>query len=174
MVFIIAPSVGVLVSTIVLDVFNHLMAIKNAFNGTNAEGVITLATRKQREKIPKRATMINTLLFIPWIAYTAIIGSDSEMDLETRVLLVAFPNVLVNALRNPLIAAFAFQVNSQIKLESVEDRRKREIEMALKNRADRQKTKNNIVAEHDNFESEQAQCNLVTVNELHKNQPCNM
>ena len=47
---------------------------------------------------------------------------------------VALPNAIVNAIRNPLISRLAFHVNRQIIRQTVEDRRKCEIEEALKKR----------------------------------------
>ena len=80
----------------------------------NAGVIITAEDIQRREKIPKRATLINTCLFIPWFVYSAVLGNSFGFDLETRVLLLAWPNVVVNALRNPLIARLAFHVNRQI------------------------------------------------------------
>ena len=47
------------------------------------------------------------------------------------------PNLLVDALRNPIIARFAFRVNQAIQKETVEDRRQAEIKYALKKRDQR-------------------------------------
>ena len=52
---------------------------------------------------------------------------------------MTIPNALVNALRNPIFATWAIKVNKQIQRETVEDRRKKEIENARKKRAERTK-----------------------------------
>ena len=57
------------------------------------------------------------------------------------MLLLALPNAVVTALRNPLIAKLAFHVNRQIMRQTVEDRRKCEIEEALQKRLEQQMKK---------------------------------
>ena len=54
---------------------------------------------------------------------------------------MALPNVIVNAIRNPLISRLAFHVNRQIIRQTVEDQRKYEIEEALQKRQE-QRLKN--------------------------------
>ena len=98
-------------STIGLDILNHQAALQNNFmDSTNAGVSMTAEDIKRREKIPKRATLINTCLFIPWFVYSAVLGNSFGFDLETKVLLLALPNAVVTALRNPLIAKLAFHV----------------------------------------------------------------
>ena len=63
---------------------------------------------------------------------------------------------LVNAVRNPIIATFTFQVNSQILRESVEDRRKKEIQEAFEKRAERQR-QNQIFIEENALTDEENQ-----------------
>ena len=129
-------------STIGLDILNHQAALQNNFLDANAGVIITADDIQKREKIPKRATLINTCLFVPWFVYGAILGNSFGLDLETKVLALTLPNTIVNALRNPLIARFAFHVNKQILRQTVEDRRKHEIEEALQKRQER-RMKNN-------------------------------
>ena len=107
----------------------------------NAGVIITAEDIQRREKIPKRATLINTCLFIPWFAYSAVLGNSFGFDLETKVLLLAIGNAVVIALRNPLIARLAFHVNRQIIRQTVEDRRMCEIEEALQKRREQQMKK---------------------------------
>ena len=123
-----------MVSTIGLDVLNHQAAIQNNFTDANAGVVITAEDKQKREKIPKRATLINTCLFVPWFVYTAVLGNSFGIDLETRMFLIPLSNAVANAVRNPLIGRLAFHVNRQIIRQTVEDRRKCEIEEALKKR----------------------------------------
>ena len=137
MVFVLAPTIFCLVSTIVLDILNHMAAIQNTIEDTNAGVVVTEEDRKRRERLPKRATLINTCLFVPWIAYSAIFGNAAGLDLKAKTIWVTVPNALVNALRNPIFATWAIKVNQQIRLETVEDRRAKEIEDAKKRRAER-------------------------------------
>ena len=52
---------------------------------------------------------------------------------------ITIPNLFVDAIRNPIIARFAFRVNEAIQRNTVEDRRQWEIKAALKERQQRQK-----------------------------------
>ena len=132
-------TIFIMASTIGLDVLVHQLALQNNVMDFNAGIVISKEDKQRREKIPKRATIINSCLFVPWIVYAAAIGNAFELDIETKVLLIALPNAVVNALRNPLIARLAFHVNGQIKRQTVEDRRNDEIKAALAKREERRK-----------------------------------
>ena len=76
------------------------------------------------------------LLFHTYI-FSAIIGKGFDITLEAKVICMTIPNLLVDALRNPIIARFAFRVNQAIQKETVEDRRQAEIKYALKKRDQR-------------------------------------
>ena len=97
--------------------------------------------RRNREKIPKRATIINSILIIPWVVYVIFHMIFNHMlydlSLETKSILLDLPNLLINSIRNPIIAHFAFRVNAEIRKETVKSRRLSEIEEALKNRQKR-------------------------------------
>ena len=121
-------------STIGFDILTYQAALQNNFLDANAGVVITAEDKQRREKIPKRATLINTCLFVPWFVFMAVLGNSFGFDLETKVLILALPNALIIALRNPLIARLAFHVNRQIIRQTVEDQRKYEIEEALQKR----------------------------------------
>ena len=121
-------------STIGLDISNHQAVLQNNITDANDGIIITAEDKQRREKIPKRATLINTCLFVPWFVYTAVLGNSFGIDLETRMFLIPLSNAIANAVRNPLIGRLAFIVNRQIIRQTVEDRRKCEIEEALKKR----------------------------------------
>ena len=140
------------------------MAVQNIVEDSNAGVIITEEDRKRRERIPKRATLINTCLFVPWIAYIAFLNVP-DLHLETRTLLVTLPNALVNALRNPIIASLAFKVNEQIRQETVEDRRQLEIEKALKKRAERKRKIPNPSVEEGPQEQDQELSKAPSFNE---------
>ena len=101
---VVIPNILTMASTIVLDILNHQAALQNNFMDDNAGVIITAEDKQRREKIPKRATLINTCLFIPWVVYTAVLGNAFGFDLETTILILALSNAVVIALRNPLIA----------------------------------------------------------------------
>jgi len=121
-------------STIGFDISNHQAVLQNNITNANGGIIITAEDKKRREKIPKRATLINTCLFVPWFVYTAVLRNSFGIDLETRMFLIPLSNAVANAVRNPLIGRLAFHVNRQIIRQTVEDRRKCEIEEALKKR----------------------------------------
>ena len=125
-------------STIGFDILTYRAALQNNFMDASAGVIITAEDKQKREKIPKRATLINTCLFLPWSVLTAVISNSFGLDLETKVLLVTIPNAVVNALRNPLIGRLAFHVNRKIMRQTVEDRRKYEVEEALQKRREQQ------------------------------------
>ena len=82
-----------------------------------------------------------------WI-FLAIIGRLIDLPLETKVIIITIPNLLVDALRNPIIARFAFRVNKIIQKETVEDRRQAVILAARKRREQRRTTRlENIILE---------------------------
>ena len=149
------PIILSLGMTITLDILNHMMAKKNQNEDSDTGVVISNEERKRREKIPKRATMINSGLVIFAIASSAIPLKSFDLDLESRALLLVVMVALLNTLRNPIIARLAFQVNKQIQRESVEDKRQKEIKDALEKRAERQRAK-----EEQNDENYQPKANL--------------
>ena len=111
---------------------------------SNSQIVIRDEEKKRREKIPKRATKINVGLMVFALACAIITGTSFDMNVESQILLPVVPISLVIALRNPLVARFAFQVNQQILQESKNQRRQKEIKDALKKRAERQEAREQI------------------------------
>ena len=71
--------------------------------------------QRNREKIPKRAMIINSIFLIPWILYAIfhMIQNHILYDLstETKSIVLDLANLIVNSVRNPIIAHFAFKVN---------------------------------------------------------------
>ena len=131
------PQLIVLIGTVVLDLFNHITIVKTI----EANKVLKTSEQERRrlEKIPKRATIINSCMFIPFLSFTFIILNVFDLSMEIKALLVNGGNILVIAARNPVIARFAFQVNQQIQKESVEKRRQIEIQEALERKQERDK-----------------------------------
>ena len=131
------PQLVALVATVALDIFNHITVVKTMDDNQVLKK--SEQERKRREKIPKRATIISSSMFIPFTAYSLVILKGFGFSLELKALLVTFGNTLVIAARNPVIARFAFQVNKQIRKESVEERRQIEIQEALERKQERDK-----------------------------------
>ena len=132
-----------MIATVSLDIFNHKAVIQSENQMMNA----TDEERRKREKIPKRATIISSCMFVPFTAFSLIILNGFDLNLEQKALLVTFGNVVVAALRNPAIARFAFQVNQQIQKESVDKRRQQEIQEALERRQERKRAREEVPLE---------------------------
>ena len=128
------PNLSIFSSTICLDVLNHKEAIKP---GSNVAVIVTEEEIQRREKIPKRATIINTCIFIIAAVLSMILIAQSDFDQEGKTFVVTMFIAIVNALRNPLVVSWTFQVNQQIRQETVDEKRNKEIEEALKKRAER-------------------------------------
>ena len=128
------PNLSIFSSTICLDVLNHKEAIKP---GSNVAVIVTEEEIQRREKIPKRATIINTCIFIIAAVLSMILIAQSDFDQEGKTFVVTMFIAIVNALRNPLVVSWTFQVNQQIRQETVDERRNKEIEEALRKRAER-------------------------------------
>ena len=135
-------------STIALDILNHRLALRNNFLDSNAGVVISQEDKEKREKIPKRATIINSCFFALFI-FSSIAASLTKFDRESKTLFTAIPNAIANALRNPILGRFAFHVNNQIMRQTVEDRRNVEIKAALQKREERRKQKEQQENEHE-------------------------
>ena len=130
------PQFVALIATVALDIFNHFTIVK-VMDG-NQVLKISEEERKRREKIPKRATIINSCMFIPFTVFSLVVVKGFGLSLEFKALLVTSATFVVAA-RNPVIARFAFQVNKQIQKESVEKRRQAEIQEALERKQERDK-----------------------------------
>ena len=95
-------------------------------------------------EIPLRATIISTLLFIPYITAYMVMGIEIIDPLE-KYLFVIILTRIQDTLRNPLIAKFLFNINDLNRqrdaLVEREINRQKEIQDALKRRRARQKNK---------------------------------
>ena len=139
----------IMMSTVALDIWNHRLALQNNFLDANAGVVISKEDKEKREKIPKRATIINSCFFILF-TFISVVFFFAKVDDETKTLLVTLPIAISNILRNPLIARLAFHVNNQIMRQTVEDRRNDEIKAALQKREERRKKREEQENEHAN------------------------
>ena len=99
--------------------------------------VVPAEEQKKRQRIPKRVTLINTCIFFVWLVITGIVISGFGQDLVGALFWVDLINLILNGIRNPIIAAFAFNANNQIRRETIDDRRKSEIAFALRKKAER-------------------------------------
>ena len=136
MISINAPWFLPVVATIILDIMNHKMAKKSigSPSGITSRSRAIEEERKKREKVARQATAINTVtVLVPWIVFTFIAGNF--VDLMSKCMVLAFMFSLINALRN--ITKFACRVNQQVRQETVEDRRQREIQDAQQRRDER-------------------------------------
>ena len=137
------PLLIQLLATVILDIFNYQMAAQVAPTDSTMV-VVSTEEQKKRQRIPKRVTLINTCIFLVWVVITGIILSGFGQDLLGALFWIDLINLILNSIRNPIIAAFAFNANSQIKLETVENRRQAEIELALRKKADREASRSRV------------------------------
>ena len=88
-------------------------------------------------EIPLRATIISTLLFIPYILIYIILGTRKLDPLEKYFFVIILTRIQ-DTLRNPLIAKFLFNINDQNRqrnaLEERERKRQKEIQDAMERR----------------------------------------
>ena len=142
----VGPTLLFLSLTIILDIKIHCY-IRNMLTTTSMVSKDE-KERRNREKIPKRATIINSFFLIPWVLYAIFHMIQNHMlyDLstETKSIVLDLPNLIVNSVRNPIIAHFAFKVNAEIQKETVKSRRLSEIEEALKNREKRLNSRDSV------------------------------
>ena len=94
-------------------------------------------------EIPLRATIISTLLFIPYISIYIVLGIEKLDPLEKYFFVIILTRIQ-DTLRNPLIAKFLFNINDLNRqrnaLEERERNRQREIQDALKRRQEARTT----------------------------------
>ena len=99
------------------------------------------AEQKCCDKIAKRAMWINLGLTLLWFTNSSITAIATKLTLQEYRFFIVIPNIVVNGIRNPLIAKYAFKVNEMSREESRETRRKREIAIALEKREMRRQVK---------------------------------
>ena len=130
---LILPICMVIGLTITLDFANKTI-IEHMIVEVSLSMRQAMEEKRGHNEIARRAIYINICLFIPWVFYSAIVGNSFDFSLETKTILLTIPNLFVDAIRNPIIARFAFRVNETIKRNTVEDRRHDEIKSALQKR----------------------------------------
>ena len=99
------------------------------------------AEQKCCDKIAKRAMWINLGLTLLWFTNSSITAIATKLTLQEYRFFIVIPNIVVNGIRNPLIAKYAFKVNEMSREECRETRRKREIAIALEKREMRRQVK---------------------------------
>ena len=90
--------------------------------------------RRKLDRIPRRAIIINSVLTVIMFSFQL---SQFIEEPEDKVTVHRTTGYVICALRNLLIARLAFQVNRQIKKETVADRRRLEIQQAKQRREER-------------------------------------
>ena len=128
------PNLALMLIAICLDFFIKNEVKKSAASLLNK----TEEERRRLEKIPKRAAFINASVMFIWVSFhfvdRVILHKDEDKLAYHRLL-----GFSLNAFRNLISARFAFQINEEIKRDNVEDRRKWEIEHAMKERDERRR-----------------------------------
>ena len=129
-----------MVATPIFDTMNYF-CIRNCIEsrpGITFRSGDVEEQRNKRTEIAQHTTAISiATVVIPWIFLTVILG-NFYLDLEEKTLISAISYSVTHATRNPLISKFACKVNERVQAETVDDRRQREINDAIKRRAERQ------------------------------------
>ena len=81
--------------------------------------IVSAEEQIKRQRIPKRVTLINTCIFFVCLVITGIVVSGFGQDLVGALFLLDLINLILNGIRNPIIAAFAFNANNQIRRETI-------------------------------------------------------
>ena len=104
--------------------------------GTLLEGRRQEGQRKL-ERVPKRAALVNLISLSFWIANGFVRFSIRRE--EDKIAFWKILGLSLNSSRNFITSRFAFRINEQIQRETVEERRNREIEHAMKERDERRR-----------------------------------
>ena len=136
LIFIMLPLMTLICVTCTMD-FTCLIWLANRTrvnpdpdNDTNV-GCINVM-----DEIPLRATMINTLLLIPYILSSVAISKSNITPME-KYLIATLSYRFNDIIRSPLIVTCTFKVNNDNRARHREIRRQKEIQAALKRRWER-------------------------------------
>ena len=68
---------------------------------------------KKIDRIPLNASIISTILSIPYLLCTALVANlfTKTLSSQDKFFFILIPSTLINAIRNPLIVTCAFKVN---------------------------------------------------------------
>ena len=136
LIFIMLPLITLISVTCTMD-FTCLIWLTNrrlAINPNNDN--INVGCINVIDEIPLRATMINTLILIPYIITSVVISQANVTPIEKY--LIALLSMRFNDIvRSPLIVTCTFKVNNDNRAINREIRRQKEIQAALKRRWER-------------------------------------
>ena len=127
------PSLIQMIVALWLDFTNRKMVHRAVEDIVIAENQ-SEKERRKLDKIPRRAIMINSVLTI--VMFSFQLGQFIE-EPEDKMMVRRLFGFVICAFRNLIIAKLAFQVNQQIKKETVNDRRLLEIQEAIQRREER-------------------------------------
>lgn len=103
------------------------------------------------DEIPLRATMINTLLLIPYILTSVAISKGNVSPME-KYLIATLSYRFNDIIRSPLIVTCTFKVNNDNRARDREIRRQKEIQAALKRRWERRLQNSSLWIEMEDIE----------------------
>ena len=129
------PSLILVITAMILDVITHRL------KQTSTIGTVELSRRQEGqrklERVPKRAALVNLISLSFWIANGFVRFSITRE--EDKIAFWKILGLSLNSCRNFITSRFAFRINKQIQRETVEERRNREIEHAMKERDERRR-----------------------------------
>lgn len=95
----------------------------------------TRQAEKHVDKIPLNASIISTILSIPYLLYPIFISNilTPKISPENKFFTILIPSTLINIFRNPIIATCAFRLNAaNVVKESKDKERERKRQAAMK------------------------------------------
>ena len=137
LIFIMLPLITLISVTCTMD-FTCMIWLTNTNRRStiNPNDDINVGCINVMDEIPLRATMINTLILIPYIITSVVISQANVTPIEKY--LIALLSMRFNDIvRSPLIVTCTFKVNNDNRARNREIRRQKEIQAALKRRWER-------------------------------------
>ena len=142
LITVLVPIALLVIGTISLDFFifvwlHHRKTRVQQENQSNLQNVSFI------HDIPLRASLISTIPFIPILIIYASLGLKNVPPLEKYLIAIIMTKVY-DTLQNPLIATCSFKINDENRQRNVDEERERkrqkEVQDALKRRAERKVT----------------------------------
>ena len=119
-----------MIAAVSLDFANRKM-VHRAVEDSNLSENKSERERRKLDRIPRRAIMINSGLTILMFSFQL---GQFIAEPEDKIVFHRISGFVIFAFRNLIIARLAFQVNQQIKKETVKERRRLEIQLAKQRR----------------------------------------
>lgn len=111
------------------------LTICTAFCDIKTLQFIRTRHEKHVDKVPLNASIISTILSIPYLLYPLVMSNilTPKFSPEDKFFMILIPSTLINIFRNPIIATCAFRLNAaNVAKESKAKERERKRQAAIK------------------------------------------